>query len=148
MNYRCGFLLFLSVLSIFRFYFSAYFDLTPDEAYYWFWSRHPALSYFDHPPMVAYLIKMSTAVFGDREWAVRLPAMVMGLGDTLLIYLLGKKVFKSAEAGIFGALILNSLLIFSTGMVIITPDSPQLFFWVLTIYFSYIAVIEKKENYW
>ncbi|HXN06169.1 MAG TPA: glycosyltransferase family 39 protein [Nitrospiria bacterium] len=148
MNYRCGFLLFLSVLTIFRFYFSAYFDLTPDEAYYWFWSRHPALSYFDHPPMVAYLIKMSTAVFGDREWAVRLPAMVMGLGDTLLIYLLGKKVFKSAEAGIFGALILNSLLIFSTGMVIITPDSPQLFFWVLTIYFSYIAVIEKKENYW
>lgn len=148
MTFSRGFLLFFFILTAFRVYFTAFFDLTPDEAYYWFWSRYPSLSYFDHPPMVAYLIKISTALFGEKEWAVRLPAIVMGLGDSLLIYLLGKNVFKSREAGIFSALVLNSLLIFSTGMVIITPDSPQLFFWILTIYFSFHAVFENKDNYW
>src|SRR5262249_27935614 len=48
-------------------------ELVPDEAYYWVWSRHLALSYFDHPPMVAYLIRASTAILGDTELAVRLP---------------------------------------------------------------------------
>ncbi|RPH72356.1 glycosyl transferase, partial [bacterium] len=30
--------------------------LTPQEAYYWNYAMHPALSYFDHPPMVAWVI--------------------------------------------------------------------------------------------
>jgi 4-amino-4-deoxy-L-arabinose transferase-like glycosyltransferase len=141
-------LLFFSLLTLFRFYFSAHFNLTPDETYYWFWSEHLHLSYFDHPPMVAWLIKLSTAIFGQKEWAVRLPGMLMGIGDTVLIYLLGKKVFKSREAGITSAVVLNSILIFSVGMVIITPDTPQLFFWIAAIYFSYNAAIEKRKNDW
>jgi hypothetical protein len=37
-------------------------ELETDEAYYWLWSRHLAISYFDHPPMIAYLIRLGTAL--------------------------------------------------------------------------------------
>jgi 4-amino-4-deoxy-L-arabinose transferase-like glycosyltransferase len=141
------FVFFVSITS-FRIYFTGQFDLTPDESYYWFWSKHLHLSYFDHPPMVALLIRLFTGLFGEKEWVVRLPAILMGVGDTFLIYLLSKKVFKSREAGIYSAMVLNSILIFSAGMVIMTPDTPQLFFWILAIYYGHSAVIEKRSNHW
>ena len=42
-------------------------DLYPDEAQYWWWSTHPALGYYSKPPMVAWLIAVTTAAFGDSE---------------------------------------------------------------------------------
>ena len=40
-----------------RFWFASHRPLVPDEAYYWVWSRHLAGGYFDHPPVVAYMIR-------------------------------------------------------------------------------------------
>lgn len=50
-------------------------NLVSDEAYYWMWGQHPALSYFDHPPLNAWLIGIADALFGRgivqlRVWAV------------------------------------------------------------------------------
>jgi len=45
--------------------------LHPDEAYYWLWSQHLSLGYYDHPPMVAYWIKAGTAIFGENPLGVR-----------------------------------------------------------------------------
>ena len=49
-------------------------DLLPDEAQYWSWSRHLAFGYFTKPPAIAWLIRATTALAGDDEWAVRLSA--------------------------------------------------------------------------
>ncbi len=48
-----------------RCWFATHMDFETDEAYYWLWSRSLAASYFDHPPMVAYLIPIGTSLFGD-----------------------------------------------------------------------------------
>ena len=50
-----------------------------DELYYWCWSRDLQLSYYDHPPMVAYLIRLSTEIFGQTVFAIRLPGVISGL---------------------------------------------------------------------
>jgi len=47
-------------------------DLSPQEAYYWNYARHPALSYFDHPPVVAWLISAGQFVLGKTELGVRI----------------------------------------------------------------------------
>ncbi|MBI3961537.1 MAG: glycosyltransferase, partial [Deinococcus sp.] len=47
-------------------------ELYPDEAYYWDGTRHLALSYSDHPPLLVYLAYVTTALFGQSELAVRL----------------------------------------------------------------------------
>ncbi|MGE5820940.1 MAG: ArnT family glycosyltransferase [Deltaproteobacteria bacterium] len=46
-------------------------ELAHDEAYYWLWSRYPDWGYFDHPPLIAWLIGL-TAGWIPGEWGVRL----------------------------------------------------------------------------
>ena len=54
-------------------------QLIPDEAYYWNYAQHMDLSFFDHPPMVAWLIWLGTGLFGDNEFGVRVGAVICGL---------------------------------------------------------------------
>jgi dolichol-phosphate mannosyltransferase len=49
-------------------------NLIPEEAYYWNYARHLDWSYLDHPPMVGWLIWLSTSLLGKSELSVRLPA--------------------------------------------------------------------------
>src|SRR5438105_10556542 len=59
-------------------------DLAPDEAHYWDWSRHLDWSYYSKGPLVAYLIRLGSALAGswsqkimaNEMLAVRLPAVV------------------------------------------------------------------------
>ena len=47
-------------------------DLYPDEAQYWWWSQNPDWGYFSKPPMIGWVIWLTTAFFGDAEWAIRI----------------------------------------------------------------------------
>ena len=50
--------------------------LHSDEAYYWLWSKKLGLSYYDHSPMVAYFIKLTT-LFSDSEFCVRFSSIIV-----------------------------------------------------------------------
>ena len=41
--------------------------LSPDEAYYWTWSQELAAGYHDHPPAVAWLVRIGTEILGTSE---------------------------------------------------------------------------------
>ena len=58
-------------------------QLYPDEAQYWYWSLHPAFGYYAKPPVVAWLIALTTGLFGDSELAVRLAAPLVAPGGML-----------------------------------------------------------------
>lgn len=139
---------FLTAATIFRLCFAASLELTPDEAYYWGWSRHLQGGYFDHPPMVAAWIALTTWVGGSSELFVRLAAVIPGLGLSLIAYFLGRDLFQSEKAGYYGALWLNLILIISLGSVIITPDTPLIFFYALTLYFLFQAIFNDKPRFW
>ncbi|MEO0255494.1 MAG: glycosyltransferase family 39 protein [candidate division WOR-3 bacterium] len=115
-------------------------ELTEDEAYYFLWSSNLDLSYFDHPPMVAYLIKISKIFLGDNELGVRFPAFFLGLIFLLILVLIFIEIDKTK---ILTSIYVSSLiLIFSVGGVVITPDTPMALFIILTFYF--LLKSEKK----
>src|SRR3954470_366703 len=58
---------------------AAWTPLTFDEAYYWMWSKHLAGGYYDHPPMVAVVIRLGTMLAGDTEFGVRLVSILLAL---------------------------------------------------------------------
>src|ERR1700693_5154948 len=58
---------------------AAWTPLTFDEAYYWMWSKHLAGGYYDHPPMVAVVIRLGTMIAGDTEFGVRLVSILLAL---------------------------------------------------------------------
>lgn len=105
-----------------------------DETYYWQWSRHLSLSFYDHPPMVAYAIRLGTAVFGDGPLGLRAVAIGAMVAASGLVYLLALALFDDRRVATL------SLLWFSvmphTGFfsVIIFPDTPSILFWVLSCY--------------
>jgi hypothetical protein len=55
-----------------------------DEAYYWAWGLHPDLSYYDHPPLLAWTQGLVHALLGRSLFALRLPAALCTLGTVLL----------------------------------------------------------------
>ena len=52
-------------------------EIGPDEAQYWRWSRTLDFGYYSKPPLIAWVIAASTAVFGEGEWAIRVSAPIL-----------------------------------------------------------------------
>ncbi|MBO7611995.1 MAG: glycosyltransferase family 39 protein [Elusimicrobia bacterium] len=122
--------------------------LTVDEAHYWVYSKFLDLSYYDHPPMIGYIIKLFTDIFGINEFAVRLPSVIVFVITSWIFFLCIKKLFNERIAFI-GIVLINVLPVFSfLGAVVTIPDSPLSLFWVLSFYL-FINIVETKEKkYW
>src|SRR5213078_4893458 len=60
--------------------------LYPDEAQYWFWAQTPALGYYSKPPLIAWLIALTTGLFGDSEFAVRLSAPLLHAATAAFVF--------------------------------------------------------------
>jgi hypothetical protein len=118
----------LALAVILRWIFSAMHQLVPDEAYYWVWSRHLALSYLDHPPMVAYIIRLGTAVLGQTEIGIRWPAAILAMGSIAILTGATQRLLGDARATIFVAIALLASPMVQVMGSIITPDTPALFF--------------------
>lgn len=117
---------FLTILFLINLIIGSQLELSFDEAYYWIYSEHLAWGYYDHPPMVAWFIRLGTSLFGNTEFAVRLIFnLSLCLSSTLLFFMTEKKnclslifLFLSfpllSFSGIF-ALPDGALLLFATG---------------------------------
>jgi dolichol-phosphate mannosyltransferase len=115
-----------------RFLAMATVPLVPEEAYYWMYSQHPSLSYFDHPPMVAWVIGAGTKIFGDTEFGVRFVGCLLMLGTTATMYRFARAWYGRGAAIIATALTLVLPLFFGAGFIA-TMDSPLLFFWMVAL---------------
>jgi dolichol-phosphate mannosyltransferase len=91
-------------LLVFRLTTAFLVELTPQEAYYWNYTIHPALSYFDHPPVVAWVIRAGYLVLGKSELGIRIGGFVLTLLSTWLLFVLGKLWFNK-KAGLWAALL-------------------------------------------
>ena len=130
------------LLSISILYFTTLLLVAPfnllsfDTYYYWDWSRHLALSYYDGSPMIAYFIKLSTLLFGDTLFALNLVAIVCTALTSWIIYKTAR-LFLSKE----GSLAAMSLWLFSPLVTLdmlkqTTYDDPLVLFWSLTLFFT------------
>ncbi|MDI6757677.1 MAG: glycosyltransferase family 39 protein [Endomicrobiia bacterium] len=125
-------IIFLAVATLLRAVLSGALELHPDEAYYWLWSRRLDFGYFDHPPLVAYLIRLTT-IFSDGEYWVRFSGILGGVGASALAYRLTFEIFESRRAAFWSVVILNVLPLTAAGFVM-TPDVPSFFFWALSVW--------------
>ena len=132
MNYKLWFWIVNIFTAFLRLLFIGRAGLTVDEAHYWVYAKFLSLSYFDHPPLIAYIIKLSTLVFGNTEFGVRFPAVAIFFIASFIFYICVKKLYNERTA-FFAVLLLNVLPVFSfLGSVISIPDSPLALFWILS----------------
>lgn len=148
---------FILALTIFRLLYVIFLPITPQEAYYWNYAQHPALSYFDHPPMTAWSIWLGTHIFGHTFFGVKVIAVLWGLLTNIMLYLTminavhafwPHEKSRAAELGFF-VLILYNLTVFSHFYSLLAvPDSPLLFFWILSVYLFLKLLVTGEKKYW
>jgi 4-amino-4-deoxy-L-arabinose transferase-like glycosyltransferase len=126
---------------------TTHYNLIADEAYFWDWSRHPALSYYDQGPMVAWIIRFFTTLLPLSEFSVRLGAPVFSALTALVAFRLAQKVLQSAKKAFVFILLFHLTPIATAGGVIMTYYAPQVLFMALTAFFLW-RLIEDRRGFW
>src|SRR5579862_4445373 len=121
--------------------------ILPEESYHWLYSQHPALSYYDHPPMVAWLIGLGCSVFGDTVLGVRLFPWLCSVGTAAAAAWTARRLFGPAAASWTAILIaLQPVTLFASSFGF--PDAGMLFFWALGLAFVIQALDSGKGAWW
>ncbi|HPS12582.1 MAG TPA: glycosyltransferase family 39 protein [Prolixibacteraceae bacterium] len=115
-------------------------ELHFDEAYYWLFSQYPSFGYFDHPPLIAWLI-LAGQFFLKNEIGIRLLVITLSSFSMIILWKMIKRY--STDALLFWSLIYSVVLILPY-CFIATPDAPLLFFSIL-FFFLYSRYLQKSN---
>jgi hypothetical protein len=126
---------------------AAWTPLTFDEAYYWMWSKHLAGGYYDHPPMVAIVIRLGTMIAGDTELGVRLVSILLALPMSWAVYRAAAILFGSRQVAATATILLNVTLMAAVGTLIVTPDAPLLVASSFVLFFL-AKILETGRGPW
>jgi 4-amino-4-deoxy-L-arabinose transferase-like glycosyltransferase len=137
----------VSAMVVLRLAAAAWTPLTFDEAYYWTWSKNLAGGYYDHPPMVALVIRLGTMIAGDTELGVRLVSILLALPMSWAVYHAAGILFGGRRVAATAAILLNVTLMAAVGTMIITPDAPVLVA-ASFLLFALAKVLETGRGAW
>lgn len=124
------------------------YPLATEEAHYWEWSRNLDLNYYSKPPMVAYLIHLATVLAGHTAFAIRGLAVALSFLTAVITYFFVQRLFQSPRVTFFTVLVMNLVPLFVVGALILTTDTPLMFFWAATCYLLYVAMMENRARFW
>jgi dolichol-phosphate mannosyltransferase len=133
--------------TLLRLQFGAHVELMPEETYYWNYARHLDIGYLDHPPMVAWLIRIGTLLFGHGALGVRIGAICCSLIAATFVYRLTRNLFGEASAALALACIAVLPFFFMAGMLM-TPDAPLTAAWAGSLYFLERAIVGGRARAW
>ncbi len=136
-----GFTLFRTMLALIL-------PLTPQEAYYWSWSQDLALSYFDHPPLASYSIWLTTSIFGQTIFGIKIAAVLWFLGLNIFWARMTQEMFGNSGQTFWTLMALNATIAFELYGFVITPDTPLLFAWTATIYSLWKLIQNDDAKWW
>jgi 4-amino-4-deoxy-L-arabinose transferase-like glycosyltransferase len=140
-------MLMIAALVVLRLVAGALLPLSSDEAYYWLWSRHLEAGYLDHPPAIAWLIRMGTSLFGDTSFGVRLGAILSSAAATWFVWRAAADLLRDERAGARAALWFNLTLMVAVEMLAATPDAPALLACAAFLY-ALLRVRETSDGRW
>ena len=122
----------LAATLLFRFWLSAVAPVTADEAYFILWGRAPDLGYYDHPPMVGWILA-PLATVSEAPWLLRLPALLLPPLVALMLRAALRRWFgRDADSADLAALAVL-LVPMNVWNVLITTDTPLVLFSVASL---------------
>ena len=137
----------IAAMTVLRIAYADVMELRTDEAYYWTWSKESALSFLDHPPMIAWLIRFSTAIFGDTAFGVRFCGIVAMLVTQLLLADIVWRVTRDIRAVVFAVLMMEAALYYGLLMAKVAPDVALIPFAVAMIW-ALVRLAESNDPRW
>jgi len=133
----------------FRLVVSVGWDATIDETYHYLYTTHPDLSYFDHPPMTAWIAKAGLFLCGgaDNTFSLRLGFVLTFAAATWVLARWTERWF-GPWAGVYAAILLNLSGYYAAIGGFAIPDVPSVFFSLLTMWALSEALVEQPGRVW
>ncbi|MEK7197448.1 MAG: glycosyltransferase family 39 protein, partial [Nitrospirota bacterium] len=103
-------------------------------------------------PMIAYLIAVGAAIFGDNVFGIRIMAVIFSALGSIALYLLGKRLFRLSgspideRTGAAAAILMQIVPLYSTYGILFTIDSPFIFFWILSLLLFWEAINRMQDT--
>lgn len=121
-------------------------NLGNDEVYYILYARHPDFSHFDHPPMIGFLIQITTLnLLLQDELFIRLGPIILSILTSLILFRSVSR-FAGEQAGFYTVALFHASIYFSIiSSLFVMPDAPQIFFLALALEQGLIMAGEKDK---
>jgi hypothetical protein len=137
----------IALLTAMRMVYAGVIELRTDEAYYWTWSKESVLSFLDHPPMIAWLIRFGTAIFGDTNFGVRFAGVLAMLVTQLLLADIVRRVTQDFRAVITAVLMPEAAVYYGLLMAKVAPDVALIPFAVAMVW-ALVRLAESGDARW
>lgn len=125
---------------------AAFTTLGNDEVYYTLYAKYPDTAYFDHPPMVGWMIWLTS--LGMQLWHeffVRFGALLIGSANLWLLWLCGRNLLDIVAGNIAAILGSASFYVSVIAGVFVLPDTPQSLFWMLSVWL-FLKFLDTSKN--
>ena len=119
-----------------------------DEAYYYHWSQNIDWGYYSKPPVVAWIIGLTTFLFGVTEFSVKFFSPFAYLFSALFIYAISERLFHSQKAAAYSSVIFITTPLIGFNSIFITTDAGLFLFWSSSMYFFLKGVEEDQWRDW
>jgi 4-amino-4-deoxy-L-arabinose transferase-like glycosyltransferase len=137
----------IAAMTVLRVIYASLTELRTDEAYYWTWSKESALSFLDHPPMIAWFIRFGTLIFGDTNFGVRFAGVLAMLVMQLLLADIVRRVTHDVRAIVFAVLMPEAALYYGLLMAKVSPDTALIPFAVAMVW-ALVRLAESNDARW
>lgn len=117
-------------------------DLYIDESQYWAWSNELDFGYYSKPPLLAWIIAVTTELCGNGEACVRMPSVFIHLGTSLVVFAIAAKLYDRVTA-LWASLSFATLPGISVSSQIISTDVPLLLAWACALYL-FVVLVQTK----
>ncbi|MCG2631242.1 glycosyltransferase family 39 protein [Bradyrhizobium sp. WYCCWR 13023] len=134
-------------MTVLRLVYASVIELRTDEAYYWTWSKEGALSFLDHPPGIAWLIRFGTLIFGDSALGVRFGGIVAMLVTQCLLADIVRRLTHDARAIAIAVLMPEAALYYGLLMAKVAPDVAMIPFAVAMMW-SLVLIAQSGDGRW
>jgi 4-amino-4-deoxy-L-arabinose transferase-like glycosyltransferase len=142
-----GVLALVAAMTVLRAFYAGVTDLRTDEAYYWTWSKENVLSFLDHPPMIAWFVRLGTAIFGDTSFGARFSGLVAMLLTEGLLADIVWRVTRDVRATVLVVAMMEASLYYGLLMTKISPDVPLVLF-ATAMAWALVRLTESGDARW
>jgi len=121
-------------------------DVFQDEPLYW-WQAYGSVSFCPHPPVVALMVRLGTAMLGRNVAGLRMGSLLAGTAAVVMAYVLARRIY-GGRAGLWAAALFASCPLFVALGTVTGPDAPLLFLWLLFMYAAWRGTEARSLAWW
>lgn len=121
-------------------------DLYVDDAQYWFWGQQLAWGYYSKPPLIGWILRLSTTIGSDAPFWIRLPLPIIHALGAVAVAFVARRLYGARVGGIAG-FAYATLPAVAVASLLASTDTPMLACFALAL-LAFVHLGERSSIGW